>query len=35
MKRIGKREATPGPSLLLILIEAAALIEVLWWIFGR
>ena len=34
--RIGRRQrAVSGPSLLTIAIEAAALIGVLWWIFGR
>jgi hypothetical protein len=32
--RIGKRKATPGPSLLVIAIEVAAVIGVIWWIFG-
>jgi hypothetical protein len=34
-KRLGKRKATPGPSLLTIAIEVAALIGVIWWLFGR
>jgi hypothetical protein len=34
-RRLGKRRATTGPSLLVIAIEVAALIGLLWWIFAR
>jgi len=33
--RLGKRRASAGPSLFTIAIEVAAVIGVLWWLFGR
>jgi hypothetical protein len=33
--RLGKHRSSAGPSLFTIAIEVAAVIGIVWWLFGR